>query len=436
MNIQSETISATRKSYTVTVPSDIYKEEEKNSLNALSRQVKIPGFRPGKVPVNMLLQRYGKELTENVKQSVVQKVLDAVLQQEKNLNSFVEVGELETAAEDYQVRVVADVVPDFDLPEYTGIEIKLPEVNVTEEDVDQELESLRLRRADFKASEAPAKAGDYVKISYEAELDGKPLKETHQDVGVYGSQETSWEEVSAESPLLPEVSKALAGKKGGDVFEVQEKFADDHSTEALRGLTVTYKVTVQEVRERVKPELDEEFFKSMKVSGLEDLRESLRKDLLRNKENRDQEAQRNEIVKVLSEGVTVEVPESMLDRHAEQTLRRMVNENLQRGVPRDILEQHRDELFESARKNADAQVKVNLILKKIAEKEEIRVTQEDLSEAIYRQAYYSGQNPKKIVSEIKKDRSLLTSLSSDILLQKTMTWLVEKASVVREEKAS
>jgi trigger factor len=436
VNIQSETISATRKSYTVTVPSNIYQEEEKNSLSALSRQVKIPGFRPGKVPVNMLLQRYGKELTENVKQGVVQKVLDAVLQQEKNLNSFVEVGELEKVGDDYQVRVVADVVPDFDLPEYVGIEVKLPEVRVTEEDVDQELESLRLRRAEFKVSEAPAKAGDYVKISYEAELDGKPLKEVHENVGVYGSQETSWEEVAAESPLLPEVSKALDGKKAGETFEVQEKFADDHSQEALRGLTVHYKVTVQEVRERVKPELNEEFFKSLKVAGLDDLRESLRKDLLRNKENRDLESQRNEIIRVLSDGVSVEIPQSMLDRHADQTLRRMVNENLQRGVPQSILEQHRDELFESARKNADAQVKVNLILKKIAEKEDIRVAQEDLSEAIYRQAYYSGQNPKKIISEIRKDRSLLTSLSSDILLQKTMAWLVEKAKVVREEKAS
>lgn len=440
MNIQSEALSETRKSFTVTIPSDLYQEEEKTTLASLSRQVKIPGFRPGKVPANLLRQRYGKDLVDNVKRGLIQKALDAIVEQEKaGLESFVEVGELTedtVGGSGHQVKIVADVIPSFDLPEYTGIEVKLPVVTTTDEEVDQALEQVRAQRADFKVAERAAAKGDYAKIGYEAILDGKPLEETVQNVGAYGSQKITWEEVASESAFLPAVSKALEGLATGETTEVQETFGDDHTVESLRGLTVTYKVEVQEVRERVLPELDEAFFESLKVKDLEELKANIRRDIERDKENRDQETQRMKIVEHLTGTVTIQIPESLIERHTQRSLKRVVDDNVRRGVSQEILEQHRDELFEGARKNADAQARIDLILQKIAEKENIQVTQEDLSEAVFRQAYQSGQNPKKIVGELRKDRSRLTSLSSEILLRKTMDWLVEKANVVREDQES
>lgn len=440
MNIQSEALSETRKSFTVTIPSDLYQEEEKASLASLAQQVRIPGFRPGKVPTSLLQTRYAKDIVDNVKRGLVQRALDSILEQEKEgLESFVEVGELteDTAGgSGYQVKIVADVIPSFELPNYEGIEIKLPAIATTDEEVEKALEGVRAQRADFKVVERAAAKGDYAKIAYEAILDGKPLEETVESAGAFGSQKTTWEEVASESAFLPAVSKALEGLAAGENTEVQETFGDDHQIEALRGLTVTYKVEVQEVRERALPELDEEFFKSLKVKDLEELKSNVRRDVEREKEYRDQEAQRGRIVEFLSGAVDIQIPESLIERHTERSLKRVVDDNVRRGVSQDILEQHRDEIFEGARKNAVSQAKIDLILQKIAAKEKISVSQEDLSEAVFRMAYYSGQNPKKIVSEIRKDRSRLTSLSSEILLRKTMDWLVEKANLVREDKES
>jgi trigger factor len=270
-----------------------------------------------------------------------------------------------------------------------------------------------------------------VKLSYEGKIDGNPITDLAPDKQLYGKVPQTWEEVeSANEGVIPGLGRQLAGLKTGDKKDITIAFPGDFPpVPALAGKTATYSVEIQEIRERVLPELNEEFFKSQQVDDLAGLQAQIRHKLKLQKEYQNRSAQRRQVTEQLAAKVNFPVPDSLVEAETQGVLRQFIEENMRRGVPQEQFEKDKKELFEGAKKAAANRVKLQLILAKIAEQEKIEVTNEDLNNYLYREATRSGQKPDKHAKTLASDRDQLRNVQQSIIFDKSVDFLVSKAKV-------
>ena len=202
---------------------------------------------------------------------------------------------------------------------------------------------------------------------------------------------------------------------------------------ALAGKTAIYAVEIQEVRERILPPLDEEFFKAHQADDLAGLQNQIRANIKMQKEHQNRVEQRRQVTEQLAALVDFPVPDSLVEAETQGVLRQFLEENLRRGVPQEQFEKDKVELFASAKKAASNRVKLQLILARIAEAEKIAVTNDDLNNFIYREAMRSGQKPEKLAKALGGDREQLRSIQQSIIFDKAVDFLVSKATVTNPE---
>src|SRR5690606_21491909 len=246
---------------------------------------RIPGFRPGKAPHALVSKRFSREIGEELQKRVFSKAYREGLEQSKlTPMELIEAPEVEVKlGQENELTFVVDVRPEFNLPEYKGIPITRESEEVSEEEVDKALEQLRDQRADFAVVEREAKKGDYVKTSYEGKIGDQSIAELVPDRPIVGKQANTWEEVSSEEAFIPGFTTALEGMKAGDRKDVAVTCPEEFTVEELRGKEATYAVEVHEVRERVRPELTDEFAALFGVEDLATLKERVREDLAQQK---------------------------------------------------------------------------------------------------------------------------------------------------------
>jgi trigger factor len=297
--------------------------------------------------------------------------------------------------------------------------------------VDATIQQLRSERAEFKPADRAAQKGDYVKLAYEGTIDGQSIAEIVPDKQLYAKVPQTWEEVEgAQEGVIPGLGAQLGGMKAGDKKPITVTFpAEFPAAPALAGKTATYAVEVQEIRERVLPPMDAEFFKSQQVEDLAALQAQVRNTLKTQKEYQNRSAQRRQVTEQLASAVEFPVPESLVDGETQSVLRNFIEENMRRGVPAEQFEKDKKELFAGARRAATGRVKVQLILAKIAEQEKISVSDEDISSFLYREAMRSGEKPEKLAKALGGDRERLRSVQQSIIFDKAVDFLVSKATV-------
>jgi len=433
VNVQLSTVSETRKSLVVTLEKAEVDTEHQAVLGEYVRLARLPGFRPGKAPASMVVKRFAKEIAEEFKQKVVTKAYKEALEKEKLdvLNVVkVEEGTIEPGAS-AAITVTVDVRPDFALPEYVGLPTQVPPSDPAEAEIDQVIESIRSEGADFRPAERPAAKGDYVKLAYEGSVGGKPISDLAGDKQLYAKVPQTWEEVEgANEGIIPGLGRQLAGVAKGEKKTVAIAFpADFQPVPALAGTTADYALEIQEIRERVLPALDAAFFKAHQVDDLEGLRSQVRTNLKIRNEQRNRAAQRGQVTQALADRVNFEPPHSLVDAETQGVLRQFIEENMRRGIPAEQFEKDKKGLIEGARKAAANRVKVDLILAKIAEAEKIDVTERDIDLYIRREAARSNQRPDKLAKDLAKDRNALRSVHQAIIFDKSVDFLVSKATL-------
>ena len=433
MNIQLNNVSETRKSIVVTLDKSEVDAEHRATVGEFAKFAQLPGFRPGKAPAALVIKRYGKDIAGEFKQKVVAKAYKGALEREKLevLNIVnVEEGTIEPGLS-AAVTVTIDVRPEIKLPDYIGLPTEIASTEATDAEVDTVIEGLRGERADFKVAERPAHKSDYVKLAYTGTVDGQAIAEIAPDKQIYGQVPQTWEEVEgANEGVIPGLGKELAGVKTGDKKTVAITFpAEFPAVPALAGKTASYALEILEIRERVLPELNEEFFKSQQVDSLEALKSSVRNNLKLRKDYENQTAQRRQVTEAIAAKVDFAVPQSLVEAETQSVLRQFIEENMRRGVPQDQFEKDKKELFAGAQKAAAQRVKVQLILAKIAEAEKISVSERDIDNFIYREASRTGQKAEKLVKDLTKDRDQLRAVQQNIIFDKAVDFLVSKATV-------
>jgi trigger factor len=432
LNVQLNTLSESRKSLVVSLDKAEVDSEHKGVLAEYVRLARLPGFRPGKAPEALVVKRFAKEIAEEFKQKVVGKAYREALEKEKLdvLNVVnVDEGTIEPGAS-AAITVTVDVRPDFKLPDYVGLPTQVAPVDPSEAEIDGVVQALRSDGADFKPVERAAVKGDYVKLAYEGSMAGRPIAEIAGDKQLYARVPQTWEEVEgANEGIIPGLGRQLAGVEKGAKKSVSIAFpADFAPVPALAGKTAEYALDIQEVRERILPELDADFFKAHQADDLEGLRSQIRSNLRLQKEHRNRAAQRSQVTQALADRVSFEPPNSLVEAETQGVLRQFIQENMRRGVPPEQFEKDKKELFEGARKAAANRVKIELVLAKIAEAEKIEVSDSDLDLYIRREAARSKQRPDKLAKDLAKDRNALRSVHQAIIFDKSVDFLVSKAT--------
>tara|TARA_B100001123_G_scaffold446845_2_gene602505 strand:+ start:2644 stop:3975 length:1332 start_codon:yes stop_codon:yes gene_type:complete len=431
VSIQVEDLSESRKKLTVLIEAAEITEEEKKLVGEFSKQARIPGFRPGKAPASMIMNKYGKDVAEELKRKVVATAYDKINKDDSiqvyTIVDFHE-GEIE-AGKDATIEFTVDLDPTIDLPDYKGIAVTVPKIEVTDQEVNETVYTLRSQRADFVEKESEASASDYVQLGYEGFLAGKPLSETITDQPVFSKQNSTWEEAGTERADFPGLAKELVGLKKGDEKEITLNFPDDFRVEGLQGKSVQYKVNITEVREKKLPEMDEEFLKSMSVESEKELKENVLNDLTNRKEQESNQIKREQIMNFLAEKSTFAIPQSAVDGESTRILQGMLQQQAQSQEALENPEITQLEMQDRAKEEAEKRVQINLILNKIAELEEIKPEDQDFQAMIYQEAMYTQQKPEQIAKDLRKDQGRLRSMHESILINKTLDFLTEQSTV-------
>ena len=307
-------------------------------------------------------------------------------------------------------------------------EVTINPTDVSDEDIDNEINALRDQRASFDEVDRAAKEGDYIKCSYEGELDGKPVAEILPDKPMYGKQTNTWEEAGQAKGLgVDAIAQGVVGMKSGDKKDIEAPFEEDFEVEPLAGKTISYKLEVHEVREKKPPALNEEFFKSIKVENLEELKDRVLTDLETRKKRENQNAKRSQVTQKILDTPDFPLPQQAVEDESNSIFQSRAQRAIQQGTKQEDIESQKDELWKEARIQGEARVKLTLILAKIAEKEKVDVNNEDLARAASQEAMMMRKDPTTYIKELSKDRRQLHRLRQDILHDKTLDLVADKA---------
>ena len=429
MNVTLEHLAACKKLLRVEVDTEEVNKTFDSVTKDFQREASLPGFRPGKAPRDMVVRKYSKDIEDEVKRKLISdSYKKAVDDQKLDVLGYPDIEEIQfNRGQALKFAATVETAPDFELPEYKGLPINREARSVTDEDVQRALEALQKPQAAFKTVDRPVQTGDVAVVNYTGTSDGKPITEIAPTAKGLTEQKAFWVEVPTTS-FIPGFAEQLMGAKAGDKRTVNVDFPADFVTPQLAGKKGVYEVEVVEVKEKSLPALDDAFAKSYGAENLEKLKEGVRRDLdneLKFKQNKDI---RNQIVRSLLNRVNFELPESQVAHQTKRVVYDLVQENAKRGISRQTIEQEKDKIYSAANQIGSERVKVEFLLRKIAEKEDVKVSQQEIAERIGQLAAMYQIPPEKLAKDLQK-RNGLIEIFDQIMNEKVLDFLQQNARI-------
>ncbi len=433
MDVVVEDVSALTKKLTITLPKDGVQKKLDKAYGKLQRETKMKGFRRGKVPRTVIIKHYQGQVEAEVGEKLVQDSYFDAIEQEK-IDPVVHPDISNPVFnEDGSFSYVAniDVRPEFELGEYKGIEVEKISSDVSDAAIEVELGELRRDMAPLKSVEGRGvEKGDVIIVDFEGFHNGKAMKEV--------KNENYSVDVGA-GKLSPEFEEKLVGMKLGEEASHEVEFLAEYVNPVLAGKKVEFRVVVKDIKERVLPELNDEFAKDVdeKYSSLSELENDIRERLQKEKEERAEGDITDRIMLKLLERHEFDVPERLVRFEVEEMIKNTEKSLEQQGMNLESAGINRDELAEQSRETAEKRVRGDFILKKIADTEDIKVKDEDLDRAFQRIGDQYNM-PIAQVKEFFQSRDDLLPFMNEILNEKILTFLRENATfvdAVADEKA-
>ena len=429
MNVTIENLAPCKKLVRVEVEAQKVDETFDTVTREYQREASLPGFRPGKAPRDMVVRKYGKEIEDEAKRTLISDSYKKAIQEQKlDVLGYPDIEEIQFGrGQPLQFAATVETSPEFELPEYKGIPIKTDARTVSDADVAHALDLLREQRISFKTVERALQTGDIAVINYTGTCEGKPLTEIAPTAQGLTEKKNFWVDIGSQS-FIPGFADQLQGAKAGDKRTVTVDFPANFVTPQLAGKKGVYEVEVTEVKEKVLPPLDEELAKAYGAESLEKLQAGVRRDLeneLTYKRNKDV---RGQLVQSLMARTNFELPESAVAQETRNVVYDLVQENAKRGVSRQTIEQEKEKIYSAASQGAKERVKVAFLLQKIAEKEDIKVSQEEIAQRITHLAAMYQIPPQKFAADLKKRNGLL-EIYDQIMNEKVIDFLQQNARI-------
>jgi trigger factor len=417
-------------------PEEVAKEWDAIA-NSFARFAKIPGYRPGKAPRAVIDKRFRREIQDELTKKLVSKSYHDAIEQEKlRVASLTNIEDVQFG-EDRSMRFRATVVtaPEFELPDYKNIPVELPDTKVSEGEVEEALERLRDQSADFAdVPERSVQMGDFAVLDFEGSVENKPISEIAPQASknLQGGKKF-WLHIAPQN-FLPNFCEQLVGLKPGETRLVIVEFPADFPVKELAGKKADYAVTLREIKEKVLPPLDDALAAKL-VPGktLADLRHMVEHDIEHAKEHDAERAKESQIMKYLHEHVQFDLPPALLQNETRRALAELVQRNRERGVTDEMLKEKEKELIDGAAGLAANRLKINFILHRIAEGENIRVAKEEIDHRIRQEAARYDISPDKMRKELQQ-KDALDDVAEQILLGKTLDFLRANVSIERAQE--
>ncbi|MDG6778093.1 trigger factor [Thiomicrorhabdus sp. zzn3] len=412
---------------TVTFPSDDLNGQIEKRLNEIRRTIRMDGFRPGKVPLNVVKKRHGAQVKQEIMgEQVQQKFYDAVTQEDLKVAGYPMFDELDD--KDGQITFTArfETYPEIELPEFSGVKVEKITAEVTDKDVDSMIERLREQRTAWKPSKSAAKKakkGEQVIIDFVGKLDGEVFEG--------GSAENVPLELGS-GRMIPGFEDGIIGMKKGEEKTIEVTFPEEYQSEELKGKTATFDITVHSISTKTLPEIDEEFVKSFGIEeGTEEalrneIKENMQKELARAIESKNRTA----VLDALEQVVDVQLPKALVDQEVQNLMNSMIQNMQQQGMKPEDVNISADH-FQS---DAEKRVKLGLIMGDIIRANNIQASDDAVNAFIEEQAS-SYEDPSQVIDWYKKNPQAMNEIKA-IVVENAVAEKILSEAKVKEVKKS
>jgi trigger factor len=411
-----------RRELDLEIPAEDVSKATERVAKEIARVARVPGFRVGKAPISLIKRRFADDIKGEVLQKLVpERVEQAVAEQKLSPVSQPQVEKLDfNDGQPLKFRAVFDVLPEFELGSYKGLEIEMPPMDVTDEDVNKSLEETRERAAAFTPLEGRAiENGDFaqLKLTGTPEGGGEPIQ-----------ADSVLCHVGAEETMAP-FNENLRGASVGEHKEFDVEYPADYPDEKLSGKKFHYAADVTGIKVKKLPELNDDFAKDVsEAATLDELKTKIRESLEHQRDHRQKDLQRERVIAELVKLHDFPVPESLVESQMDVRLERMVRSLAQQGVDPRAVNLDWSALRGRQQDRAKDDVKAELIIDRIASTEKIDASDEDVDHELEHLAGHSGESAEAIRARLTK-QGALDRMKAKLRSDKTLDWLAQNAKI-------
>ncbi len=412
-------VEGCKHSLDITVPAAVVTEETEKVVAEIAKKVKMPGFRPGKAPLSLVKNRFPNEIRQELVDKLIPRYLEESFKKDNlNVVSRPNIVDLHFHdGEELHFKVEFEVAPEFELGTFTGLTVKYNEPVVTDEDVDQRLESIREQRAEYiNIDPRPAEDGDYAAVNLKSVSGAaKPVERDDLQLKI------------GDSEAVKEFNEHLIGMTPGEEKEFDVTYPADYNEESLAGRTVKFHMKLNVLRRKELPTLDDEFAQDLgDYKNIEELKGAIRGSILRERENEAKSEAKTQLLDQLVDAHTFTVPEAYVDRQVQNNIEQQLSSLAMQGV--DVSKMNLDwaKLKEAQKDRATRDVKASLLLEKIAERESIVAMQDDVDREVQRYARQQRKPAAQVRMDLDKNGGL-GRIAAQIRTEKTLNFLFDQA---------
>ena len=427
----------------VEVPPDEVEGRVEQRARQLGRQLKLPGFRKGKVPAPLVLQRVGREavLDEAVRDSLASWYSDAIVTAGivPVGDPKVDLGDLPPQGQALEFSIEIGVLPKAELGEYEGLEVARRQATAADELIEQEVEAMRERLARSDTVEREAGDGDYVVVDYIGYLPPEDPSSGEAAEPFEGGEGRDQLVELGGGNLIPGFEEGLLGSAAGETRTIELKFPVDYGAEHLAGRDASFEITVKEVKEKRLPEVDEDFAIDAGFDDVQELREDIRGRLLEADEQKIEGEFREAALDAAVAKATVPITAELTEARAKEMWERMLHSLSHRGISREaylqIAAREEAEILADMLSDAEQALRREAVLTAIVAAEGIVPSEEDLLEAMGPVAEREGVEPEKLLADLKS-AGRLEEVREDLAARQAVEFLAERATPISMEQAA
>lgn len=427
MDVSVENPGGLARRMKVEIPADRVTEAVDAKVRRVGQHARVPGFRPGKVPVKVLYQRYGESARQEAVGELVQSAYPEALQQAELKPAGqpeLELGEVK-AGEPLQFTASFDVYPEITLTGLDKISVEKPQTEITDADVDKTIDRIRDQNKTFSPVERESRDNDQVTVDYVGRIDGEAFD---------GGTGNDIEITLGEQKFLPELERSLVARKADEQYEVDVDFPADYGADELAGKTATFEVTLKSVAEPVLPELDEEFVQKLGIEegGVDALKDKVRESLQQESRNAIDNRVKSQVLDALHAANRIEVPQSLVD----QEIQRMRKEGMSRmpEFMQNDEEQARKLMPDDAlRESAERRVALGLLIGEVIADQELELDNDRVQAKLDEVAADYGDQAQAVKQYYQTNPQLMQGLQAMVMEEQVVDALLEKATVTEKQ---
>ena len=429
MQIKETTNEGLKRAYTVTIPAKEIDERVNSEVKKIAPQVKMPGFRPGKVPANLVRKMHGEQLHAQTLNDMIRESVDKVMADNKlrpAMQPSVELDEGYEEGKDASLSVELEILPEIDAPEVDGLALERLTVPVTDEQVDEAVERIASNNKSYKDAAKTKKAadGDQLIIDFVGRVDGTEFE---------GGKAENTPLTIGSGQFIPGFEEQLTGVKTGNKKTITVTFPEDYPAENLKGKEAEFDVTVQQVKVPTDTKIDDEFAKNLGLEGLDKLKELLRGQLEQETSGLTRTQMKRQLLDTLAAGHDFAVPQGMVDAEFEQIWAQLQQEAARSDDAETMLKEMDDEK-DDYRKIAERRVRLGLLLSEIGQKNGVEVNANEMNMLIQQAAQqYRAEDRERFIQYVQQEPMAAAQLRAPLYEDKVVDFLFDKAEITDRE---